>query len=863
MAKNAECRSAAIQNQPDHTSALIDDNNVQQRDDRVGGSSDVGEEQKAQKRSAGDTSGFRNEDSVPIPQLDLPSTPPGSPPVSMREPTLVTATPNECQCVVPSVVVEGHLVVVGRLVEEGAECWGHTDQLEPQQVGQTDQVIGDAVPQVSNDGDGNAEDDALVEEGGENGGQMKMLMSPLFILAVALFFAIVAPWGTEAPKSGTQVFGAHNTTSPRRLIFMGHGEPTSPDVCAATQWADENSPHSLLTTHIYTDAGSNAPAETRQYRRCSPDRPGEVLTYHSTSTNISVYDEIVLILDVSDLARDQRNVLTSRAHKTLLKNRYAKQSGPGRWSIVFKATNQRVLCGAMERTLRDNQCGIHETKLDIAFADDRCDSDTEALKRTMERYAATVGRSKGAPSDALYYAMLADQPLKLSGTTALMARPVGNRADPVLDAGSAHIAAILQPSEHADFVSKVETAMGQPPLADFDDEFKTWNEERSRWFPRIPFLNSIDERAQRKIDWESERRNQIQRVCPHYNVGVLGLHGAGKSTTIRWASLYGGSSFNYLKQMSVARRGGKTQTLALNKYNYGNSTAVRLWDTKGIRPEWLKGNATDVVAKFVMPMVEGRVKDGCELHGETNYDWENNEADSLACQSSNGDIAGWRGWWSSFLPSFLSSSAPLNNHEHEFENKLNVVLYVTRYLDDLDERDRTEKFLAELLAQLRVTGIELVVVVTSMEHCSKILECCQQDMQVMLNNVGIGTEGSIFIPRGNWTHTSTPLYQAVSGCRKDPASSAVGQTCAFEDTYTATAGSFLQPDSIHDLIKMIRHKGYLWCAKYEKYVANNMDEATQIRKFGGALPEKPLGLVFLGPVPTCIFACFCFYKWIS
>jgi hypothetical protein len=46
-------------------------------------------------------------------------------------------------------------------------------------------------------------------------------------------------------------------------------------------------------------------------------------------------------------------------------------------------------------------------------------------------------------------------------------------------------------------------------------------------------------------------------------------------------------------------------------------------------------------------------------------------------------------------------------------------------------------FLTALFAQLRVLGIEPAVVITSMEHCSKVLGCCQHDMEMMLNNAGL------------------------------------------------------------------------------------------------------------------------------
>jgi hypothetical protein len=140
-----------------------------------------------------------------------------------------------------------------------------------------------------------------------------------------------------------------------------------------------------------------------------------------------------------------------------------------------------------------------------------------------------------------------------------------------------------------------------------------------------------------------------------------------------------------------------------------------------------------------------------------------------------------------------------------------VILFVTPYIPDAEERDRTHTFLTALFAQLRVLGIELAVVITSMEHCGKVLGCCQHDMEVMLNNAGLGTESVIFLPRGNWTYASTPTYQAAIGYRKE----------MLEDTYLASAGTFLQPDDMENLVRMIRHKGYLWCTKYDKYRSSN------------------------------------------
>jgi hypothetical protein len=234
---------------------------------------------------------------------------------------------------------------------------------------------------------------------------------------------------------------------------------------------------------------------------------------------------------------------------------------------------------------------------------------------------------------------------------------------------------------------------------------------------------------------------------------------------------------------------------ALTKYKIGDS-AVGLWDTKGIRPEWLKGNATDVVARFVMPMVNGLIKDGCQLHGEFNYDWESNEhRDSSACAGPNG------GNW------FWSSPQTLPN-QHEFENKLNVILFVTPYIADSDERDTTQNFMTALFAELRLLGIELAVVITSMKHCSsKVLGCSQHDMEVMLNNAGLGIEGMIFLPRGNWD-ASTLMYQKHFSSP---------QMAILHDTHSATGKTFLQPDDIDKLVQMIRDTGYLWCTKNEKY----------------------------------------------
>jgi hypothetical protein len=521
------------------------------------------------------------------------------------------------------------------------------------------------------------------------------LVTALVVLLAGLVIAYAGE--AKAPELGkafrVAFVGHGEPTEPVfRMVFMGYGEPTLQEACAAIEWTEKNIPKPMVT-HIYTDAGGSSPADMRQYEKCdSVDA-----TYHSVSTNLGMYHDIVIILDSSDMSRETRNPLTSKVHDTLLKAYEAKKIGikkigieTGRLSIVFKAHHQRALCHQMESVLRENKCTKHhDDDADFGFADAHCASNVNALKQTLQQYAAAVGRSKGAPPDALYYAMFnsnktGQDSVLLDGVTALNSQQIANDAAGILGhAGSTYMAAKLQPVEHKKFASKVEAGMKRLPVEDFEDEFVLWKKEQARWIPRIPYISSMDERTQKIFDLGEERRNDIGQLCPHYNVGIIGTHGVGKSTTVRWISMYAGAPSNYLKQMSVAQQGGKTHTLALTKYKIGDS-AVRLWDTKGIRPEWLKGNATDVVARFVMPMVNGVIKDGCELHGEFNYDWESNaHRDSSACAGPND--GNW--FWSSLQTS---------PHQHEFENKLNVILFVTPYIPDSDERDRIQNFLTAI-----------------------------------------------------------------------------------------------------------------------------------------------------------------------
>jgi hypothetical protein len=71
--------------------------------------------------------------------------------------------------------------------------------------------------------------------------------------------------------------------------------------------------------------------------------------------------------------------------------------------------------------------------------------------------------------------------------------------------------------------------------------------------------------------YDRSTTSQIRKQFPEFKVAVVGLAGAGKSTTLRWLLYYAGAARKWRRQVTVGAAGAASHTQRLNKRAIGES----------------------------------------------------------------------------------------------------------------------------------------------------------------------------------------------------------------------------------------------------------------------------------------------------
>ena len=286
--------------------------------------------------------------------------------------------------------------------------------------------------------------------------------------------------------------------------------------------------------------------------------------------------------------------------------------------------------------------------------------------------------------------------------------------------------------------------------------------------------------------FEAPKDELVRKHFPRFQVGVVGLGGAGKSTTLRWLSYYAGVTSTWRTGFGVDTNGGVSFTRKLTergmaKENQDAQFAV--FDTMGLERE----SMTKVVEHDLAWLVDGRVRKTCEMEwlGHTGYWW------------GGGCSQPWK--------------EPPEQHR-----ALHALLFVTRfYPTDSDDFREAKNFVKELRRMLHAKQKELVVAVTHLDGCdeTQTAEACMREYERLLG-VGVGNIVVLGATR------RVPAYAMKAW---------PGLDGSIIDEQDATDGVYLEPDALGQLttkLQMACRKGYEQQLNFDDEVAASASAST-------------------------------------
>jgi hypothetical protein len=303
---------------------------------------------------------------------------------------------------------------------------------------------------------------------------------------------------------------------------------------------------------------------------------------------------------------------------------------------------------------------------------------------------------------------------------------------------------------------------------------------------------------------------------PRFQVGILGLSGAGKSTTLRWLSYYGGVKKPWRSTFGVATGGSRSFTRQLHRRGIADDhrqAPFVMFDTMGLERDILS-KVLDLKEGAITALVEGRVKQNCEMQ------WD------------RGPIG-----WMSRSSACPGCCTPWKEKPNP-QNALDAVLFVTRfYRTDSDDFMQLKDFIEELRAVLQSLRKELVIAVTHMDGCPKEMST-NGCIRLYERDLGLGAGNILALD-------ATKRMPAYTGKAWPGLDGALPQERA------ATDDVYLEPDSMVKLVEKLQSA----CLKsYENELNLEQDQAA------AAEPAAPSTF---GLYRSTIFGLVClFFYWI-
>jgi hypothetical protein len=276
---------------------------------------------------------------------------------------------------------------------------------------------------------------------------------------------------------------------------------------------------------------------------------------------------------------------------------------------------------------------------------------------------------------------------------------------------------------------------------------------------------------------------------PRFQVGILGLSGAGKSTTLRWLSYYGGVKKPWRSTFGVAAGGSRSFTRQLHRRGIANDhkqAPFVMFDTMGLERDILS-KVLDLKEGAITALVEGRVKQNCEMQ------WD------------RGPIG-----WMSRSSACPGCCTPWKEKPNP-QNALDAVLFVTRfYRTDSDDFMQLKDFIGELRAVLQNLRKELVIAVTHMDGCPKEIST-NGCIRLYERDLGLGAGNVLALD-------ATKRMPAYTG-KPWP-----GLDGALPQERAATDDVYLEPDSMVELVEKLQSA----CLKsYENELNLEQDQAAR------------------------------------
>ena len=282
--------------------------------------------------------------------------------------------------------------------------------------------------------------------------------------------------------------------------------------------------------------------------------------------------------------------------------------------------------------------------------------------------------------------------------------------------------------------------------------------------------------------FEAPRRQRLVRKrFPRFQVGVVGLSGAGKSTTLRWFSYYAGVASTWRAVFSVDTSGGVSHTRRLTERGMAKAdqdAPFVVLDTMGLE----RDSMFKVIDHDLAWLVDGRVRTTCEMEwlGHAGSLW------------SSGCYRPWK-------------------EPPDPRRALHALLFVTRfYPTDSADFLETKRFIRGLRSMLHAKQKELIVAVTHLEGCDETLtaEACMREYERLLG-VGVGN------------------VVVLSASRRVPAYATQawpGLDGSIVDEQSATDGVYLEPDALGQLTTALQtacRKAYEQQLNFEDEVATS------------------------------------------
>ena len=291
---------------------------------------------------------------------------------------------------------------------------------------------------------------------------------------------------------------------------------------------------------------------------------------------------------------------------------------------------------------------------------------------------------------------------------------------------------------------------------------------------------------------EASKRAAVAIRFPRFQVGVVGLAAAGKSTTLRWLGYYAGLNKTTRHAFQSAPSGGESFTRNLISRGMAENqddAGFVVYDTMGLDPPL---NAS-VAKRGVVWLAEGRVNTTQEMR------WLGEGGEHV--KEEPWSFFRWLSSWLCAAYSLIfgggaarganeDAYAPWNN-EPSADRRFHALVFVQRYVHPQDWKtlDMVKAFVKALRTSMVPLGVSLTVAMTHVEQCQKGLST-RQCTRAFAENIDVGTDQVVALPKTGWAR---PHAQDTIG----------GLDGTIEEEVD-DAGTYVEPDGLLRLVRKVK-----------------------------------------------------------